>query len=84
MRLQFKNKITVNELFLFFLYGCSMGSFFMFCFKYPNACSQDFRYINLTLFINMIFLGVLEWRSKDERTYGSDRREGKKGFQKML
>lgn len=60
----------IKELFLFFLYGCSMGSFFMFCFKYPNACSQDFRYINLTLFINMIFLGVFLQYTDKSRPIG--------------
>lgn len=49
--------LYIKEFFLLLLYGCSMGSFLMFCFKYPNACSQDFRYINLTLFINMFFFG---------------------------
>lgn len=48
----------ILECFLFLIYGCSMGSFLMFCFKYPNACSQDFRYIILALFINMIFFGT--------------------------
>lgn len=56
----------IAELFLFLLYGCSMGSFLMFCFKYPNACSQDFRYINLTLFINMIFFGIFWTNMKKE------------------
>lgn len=62
--------LPIKELFMFFLYGCSMGSFLMFCFKYPNACSQDFRYINLTLFINMIFLGVFLQHTAKNRPIG--------------
>lgn len=58
------------EFFLFLLYGCSMGSFLMFCFKYPNACSQDFRYIILALFINMIFFGTfLKHSQKDSAVW---------------
>lgn len=48
----------IPESFLFLLYGYSMGSFLMFCFKYPNACSQDFRYVIPALFVNMIFFGA--------------------------
>jgi len=56
----------IKEFFLLFLYGCSMGSFLMFCFKYPNACSQDFRYIIPALFINMIFWGIFLKHEKKE------------------
>lgn len=48
----------IKELLLCILYGCSFGSYIMFCFKYPNSCSQDFRYMNLTLIVNMVFLGM--------------------------
>ena len=48
----------IKEFFLCLLYGSSFGSFFMFCFKYPNSCSQDFRYMNLTLIIAMVFWGM--------------------------
>lgn len=47
----------IKECFLCLLYGSSFGSYIMFCFKYPNSCSQDYRYMNLTLIIAMVFLG---------------------------
>lgn len=48
----------IKELFLCLIYGSSVGSFAMFCIKYPNCCSQDFRYIYPTLFINAVFWGM--------------------------
>lgn len=56
--------IYIKEFFLFLLYGCSIGSFILFCFKYPNACSQDFRYIQLALPVHMVFLGLFLRRTK--------------------
>lgn len=47
----------IKECFLCLLYGSSFGSYILFCFKYPNSCSQDYRYMNLTLIIAMVFLG---------------------------
>lgn len=64
----------MREIFLFVLYGCSAGSFLLFCFRYPNACSQDFRYVQLTLFLHMTFLAIFLHRF----------RENKKPLQKAL
>ena len=56
----------IKELLLCILYGCSFGSYIMFCFKYPNSCSQDFRYMNLTLIVNMVFLGTFLKRHSEK------------------
>ncbi len=56
----------IKELFIGLLYGASMGSFFLFCFKYPNSCSQDFRYIQLALFMHMLFLGLFLKRTGEK------------------
>lgn len=56
----------IKELLMYLLYGSSFGSFAMFCFKYPNSCSQDFRYIYLTLIINMIFWGTFLKRTAEK------------------
>lgn len=55
----------IKEFFLCLLYGSSFGSFIMFCFKYPNSCSQDFRYMNLTLIIAMVFWGTFFKRTTE-------------------
>ena len=60
----------IKELLLCILYGCSFGSYIMFCFKYPNSCSQDFRYMNLTLIVNMVFLGTFLTRHLGNRRTG--------------
>ena len=60
----------IKECFLCLLYGSSFGSYIMFCFKYPNSCSQDFRYMNLTLIIAMIFWGMFFKRTSEKNGIG--------------
>lgn len=60
----------IKECFLCLLYGSSFGSYIMFCFKYPNSCSQDFRYMNLTLIIAMVFWGMFFKRTTEKNGIG--------------
>ncbi len=60
----------IKECFLCLLYGSSFGSYIMFCFKYPNSCSQDFRYMNLTLIIAMVFWGMFFKRTAEKSSMG--------------
>lgn len=58
----------IKELLLCILYGCSFGSYILFCFQYPNSCSQDFRYMNLTLIVNIVFLGMFLNRQEEKQS----------------
>lgn len=69
----------IKEFFLCLVYGSSVGSFAMFCIKYPNCCSQDFRYIYPTLFINAVFFGLFL-----NRTLQKERSEGGKTCRKLF
>ncbi len=60
----------IKEFFLCLLYGGTFLSFALFCFKYPNSCSQDFRYMYLTLIINVIFWGLFLKRHHDNTPAG--------------
>lgn len=60
----------IKECFLCLLYGSSFGSYIMFCFKYPNSCSQDFRYMNLTLIVAMVFWGIFFKRTAEQNSIG--------------
>lgn len=45
--------------FLYIVYCIQVFSFLFFCFRYPHTCTQDFRYIVITLIIGICFIGLL-------------------------
>ena len=66
----------IKEFFLCLIYASSVGSYAMFCFKYPNCCSQDFRYIYPTLLINAVFWGLYLKRTLGETPENASVKEG--------
>lgn len=51
-------ELKVPTIFLLIYYAFLVGSYVMFCFKYPFTCTMDFRYIVPTLLIGAVFTGV--------------------------
>lgn len=45
--------------FLYIVYAIQLASFLFFCYRYPHTCTQDFRYIVITLIIGICFSGLL-------------------------
>lgn len=55
--------------FLGVWYLTVMVSFVVFCFQFPHTCTQDFRYAVPTLFVGLVFLGVMleDWSRQKRR-----------------
>ena len=50
---------NLQILFLYIVYIIQCTSFLFFCYRYPHTCTQDFRYIVITLIIGICFIGLL-------------------------
>lgn len=49
---------TVPLRFMLVYYAAMVGSYVLFCFKYPHTCTMNFRYIVPVLLISAVFIGL--------------------------
>ena len=52
------------------MWAALVGSYVLFCFKYPHVCSQDFRYLVILLPIAAMYLGRLLDDDQSRLTHG--------------
>lgn len=55
---------VIPYIFLVIYYVFLVGSYAVFCFKYPHTCTMDFRYIVPTLLIGAVWTGLLVNRQR--------------------
>ena len=49
----------IHKLFIGILYGVIMGSYYIFCIRFPQVCTQNIRYAVPVIVIGAYFVGRL-------------------------